>query len=136
MKRTLVLLSAVIIGLISTAGAGFSQMPAVATPENAASFIGDWTLSAQGDQGPAQFGLSIKVEEGKVVGSIAMGQGNQPVTDITLAGKTLVLKYNFDYQGMPIDAVISLTPNGDKVALQVAFAGGAYSMSGTAEKKK
>jgi hypothetical protein len=76
------------------------------------------------------------VEEGKVVGSIAMGQGNQSVTDITLAGKTLVLKYNFDYQGMPIDAVISLTPAGDKVALQVAFAGGAYSMSGTAEKKK
>jgi hypothetical protein len=39
-------------------------------------------------------------------------------------------------QGMPIDVVVTLTPNGDKVAPQVAFAGGAYSMSGTAEKKK
>jgi len=137
MKRTLVLLSVVIIGLISTAMAGFSQTPAAATPENAGSFIGDWMLSAQGDQGPAQFGLSMKVEEGKIVGSIMMGQqGSLPITDITLAGKTLVLKYNFDYQGMPIDAVISLTPNGDKVGLQVAFAGGAYTMSGTAEKKK
>jgi hypothetical protein len=126
MKRTLVLLSAVIIGLISTAGAGLSQTPAAATPDNAASFIGDWTLSAQGDQGPAQFGLSIKVEDGKVVGSIAMGQqGSQPITDITLDGKTLVLKYNIDYQGMPIDTVISLTPGGDKVGLQIAFAGGA-----------
>jgi hypothetical protein len=137
MIRPLALLSAVVIGLISTAAAGLSQSPAVATPDNAASFIGDWTLSAQGDQGPAQFGLSIKVEEGKVVGSIAMGQqAGLPITDITLSGKTLVLRYDFDYQGMPIDAVVSLTPGGDKVALQVAFAGGAYSMSGTAEKKK
>ena len=137
MNRMLALLSMVVIGLISTAAAGFSQTPAAATPENAASFIGDWTLSAQGDQGPAQFALSMKVEEGKVVGSIAMGQqAGQPITDITLNGKTLVLKYNFDYQGMPIDTVISMTPNGDKVALEVAFAGGAYSMSGTAEKKK
>lgn len=137
MIRTVALLFTVVIGLISTAGAGLSQSPAAATPENAASFIGDWTLSAKGDQGPAQFGLSIKAEEGKVVGSIAMGQqGSQPITDITLNGKTLVLRYDFDYQGMPIDAVVSLTPDGDKVALQVAFAGGAYSMSGTAEKKK
>ena len=137
MTRTFALLSAVVIGLISTAGAGLAQTPAAATPENAASFIGDWTLSAQGDQGPAQFGLSLKVEDGKVVGSVSMGQqGSQPITDITLNGKALVLRYNIDYQGMPIDAVISLTPNGDKVALQVDFAGGAYSMSGTAEKKK
>ncbi len=92
-------MSTVVIGLISTAATGFSQTPAAATPENAASFIGDWTLSAQGDQGPAVFGLSLKVEDGKVVGSIAMGQqGSQPITDITLDGKTLVLKYNIDYQ--------------------------------------
>jgi hypothetical protein len=137
MNRTLALLSVVVIGLISTAAAGLSQTPTAATPENAASFIGDWTLSAQGDQGPAQFGLSMKVEDGKVVGSIAMGQqGSLPITDITLNGKILILKYNIDYQGMPIDTVITLTPGGDKVALQVAFAGGAYSMSGTAEKKK
>jgi hypothetical protein len=135
--RTLELFCVIAIGVISTAGAGFSQTPATATPENAASFIGDWTLSAQGDQGPAQFGLSIKVEEGKVVGSVSMGEGGSvPITDITLSGKTLVRKYNIDYQGMPIDTVISLTPDGDKVGLQVAFAGGAYSMSGTAEKKK
>lgn len=135
--RTVALLSAIVIGLISTAGAGFGQTPAPATPDNAASFIGDWTLSAQGDQGPVQFGLTIKAEDGKVVASVSMGQqGSLAITDVTVNGKTLVLKYNFDYQGMPIDAAISLTPNGDKVGLQIAFAGGAYSMSGTAEKKK
>jgi len=96
MIRTLVLLSVVIVGLISTASSGFSQTQAPATPENAAPFIGDWTLSAQGDQGPAQFGLTLKVDEGKVVGSVSMGQGGQPVTDISLNGKTLVLKYYID----------------------------------------
>lgn len=137
MNRTLVVSALFVIGLISTASAGLSQTPITATPGNSASFIGDWTLSAQGDQGPAVFGLSLKVEDGKVVASIAMGQqGSQPITDITLDGKTLILKYNTDYQGMPIDTVVSLTPNGDKVALAVAFAGDAYSMSGIAEKKK
>jgi hypothetical protein len=137
MMRSLVLWSLVVFGLLSTAGAGFSQAPAAATPESAAAFIGDWTLSAQGDQGPAQFGLSVKVEEGKLVASIAMGQGGtQPITDISLSGKTLVLRYNIDYNGNAIDVSVSITPGGDKAALQIAFAGGAYTMSGTAEKKK
>jgi hypothetical protein len=136
MNRTLVLLSLLIIGLISTAATGFAQAPVAATPENAASFIGDWTLSAEGSQGPAQFGLTIKVDAGKVVGSVTMGQGAQPASEVSLSGKTLIVKYYFDYNGSSIDATISLTPAGDKFAAEIAFAGGAYSMSGTAEKKK
>jgi hypothetical protein len=136
MVRTIVLSCLLVIGLISTAMTGFSQTPVAATPEAAASFIGDWTLSAEGSQGPAQFALTIKVDAGKVVGSVVMGGGSLPITDISMRGKTLVLQYNFDYQGSPIDAVISLTPSGDKYTAEIAFAGGAYSMSGTAEKKK
>lgn len=62
----------------------------------------------------------------KVVGSVSMGQqASQPITEITLNGETLVLRYSFDYQGRLIDAAISLTPGGDKVGLQIDFAGGA-----------
>jgi hypothetical protein len=136
MLKTVTLHSLFVLALISTAASGFAQAPVPATPENAASFIGDWTLSAEGPQGPAQFGLTVKVDSGKLIGTVAMGdQGSLPINDISLIGKTLVLRYNFDYQGMSIDAAISLTPAGDKVGLEIAFAGGAYTMTGTAAKK-
>ena len=43
---------------------GTSQPSTVATAENASSFIGDWTQSAQGPQGPAEFALTLKVDAG------------------------------------------------------------------------
>ena len=132
MIRTFVLLSALVIGLVSTALA----QPVAATPGNAASFIGDWTVSAEGQQGPVQIPLTIKVDAGKVVASLSMGGQGTQISDITVNGKTLILKYTFDYQGNGIDAAVSLTQAGDKVTAEIAFAGGAYTMSGTAEKKK
>ncbi len=136
MKKLFVLLT-LVLGLISTALPGFGQAPVPATPENAASFVGDWTISAEGQQGPVQIGLSIKVDAGKVVASLAMGQQDaQPITDISLNGKSLLLRYSFDYQGNAIDASVSLVPAGEKYTAELAFAGGAYTMSGTAEKKK
>ena len=137
MFRTVVTLSLLVLGLISTATTGFSQASAAATPGNAAAFIGDWTLSAEGGQGPMQSELSIKVDSGKVVGSLTRaGQASQSITDISTDGKSLVLKYDMDYQGMAVAVVITLTPDGDKVALTMDFASGAYTMSGTAVKKK
>ena len=137
MIRTLALLCAAAMGLIFIPTAALAQAPAAATPENAASFIGDWTLSLEGGQGPAQIPLSIKADAGKVVGSLSMGgQGTQTITDVSVNGKTLMLTYSFDYQGNAVEAVVSLTLAGDKVNAQISFAGGAYTMSGTAEKKK
>jgi len=137
MFRTVVSLSLLLLGLISTAMTGFSQAPAAATPENAAAFIGDWTLSAQGGQGAVQSELSIKVDSGKVVGSLTWpGQASQSIKDISKDEKSLFLKYEMDYQGMAVPVVITLTPNGDKVALTMDFAGGSYTMPGTAVKKK
>ena len=135
MNRRLALMSVLVIGLMSTTGSVFAQTPVAATPDSAASFVGNWALSAQGDQGAAQFALTVKVDAGKVVASISMGQGDQPITDISLNGKTLVMKYFVDYQGSQIDTVLSLTQDGDKATMQMTFAGGAYTMSGTAEKK-
>jgi hypothetical protein len=137
MFRTFVSLSLLVLGLISTAMMGFAQASAAATPENAAAFIGDWTLSAEGGQGPMQFELSIKVDSGKVVGSLTRaGQASQSIKDVSKYGKSLTLKYDMDYQGTAVPVVIILTPDGDKVALTIDFANGAYVMSGTAVKKK
>lgn len=115
-----------------------AAQPAQATPADAAPFLGDWTLTLQGPNGPGAFDLSIKTDKEKVAAEIAnANMPTQPITDIAKADKTLVLRYTFAYEGNPVDAVVSLTPGEEgKVNAQIDFAGGAYIMTGTAAKKE
>ena len=123
-------------GLSAQAPAAPSAQAGAATPESAAKFLGDWTLNVQGPNGPGTFALSVKTEAGRVTGAISSDQmALQPITDISTSGTKLVLKYSFDYQGNAVSAVVTLTPDADKVAAQLDFADGAYIMDGTATKK-
>jgi len=111
--------------------------PAPATPESAAAFMGDWTITAEGANGPATFALAVKNTDGKVGAEISSEmQPLQAITDVTMSGTNLVLKYLFDYQGTPVPVVVTLKPADDKVAADLDFADGAYQMAGTATKKK
>ncbi len=140
MIRTVIAGTALIAGLltVSDVAAGVAQSAAQVTAADAAPFIGDWTLALQGQNGPANLDLSVKVEKDKVVGEIKGGElPPQAITDVTKADKSLVLSYSFDYQGNAVSAVVSLTPAADgKTTAQIDFAGGAYVMSGTATKKE
>jgi len=108
-----------------------------ATAADAAPFVGDWSLTLQGPNGPGTFDLSVKVEGEKVLAEIASEQlPKQPITSITMADKTMVLGYSFTWEGNPVEAVVSLTPAAEgKTTAQIDFAGGAYVMTGTAAKK-
>jgi hypothetical protein len=108
-----------------------------ATPADAAPFVGDWTLTLQGPNGPGAFDLSVKVEGEKVLAEIASEMlPKQPITSITMADKTMVLGYSFTWEGNPVEAVVSLTPAAEgKTTAQIDFAGGSYVMTGTAAKK-
>jgi hypothetical protein len=120
------------------AAAAVVLQAAQVTPADAAPFIGDWTLEMQGGNGPATFLMSVKVEKEKVVGEISSEQmPKQPISDISLSGKTLVLSYSFTWEGNPVGAVVSLIPAAEgKTTAQIDFAGGAYVMAGTASKKE
>ena len=110
--------------------------PAAATPESAAAFIGDWTITAEGANGPATFALSVKNTDGKVGAEISSEmQPLQAISDVTMSGTNLVLKYLFDYQGTPVPVVVTLKPADEKVGADLDFADGAYQMAGTATKK-
>jgi hypothetical protein len=111
---------------------------AQATAADAAPFLGDWTLALQGPNGPATFNLSVKVETDKVVGEIGSeAMPTQKITSSSKTDKSLVLNYSFPWEGNAIEAVISLTPGTDgKVVAQMDFAGGAYTMTGTATRKE
>lgn len=115
-----------------------ASAPTAATPDNAAAFIGNWSLSADSGNGPLAFDLTIKVDSGKVVADLTsqMQPDGQHITEVLMNGAALELHYNFDYQGSPVPVVLTLTPHGDNVDVNLDFASGAYDMSGTGTKKK
>jgi hypothetical protein len=138
--RLTILASLAVVLPISGMTRAAAQAPAPSgpiTPAQAAPFLGDWTLSMQGDRGPAQFALSVKSENGKVVAEIGSDQmPKQSVTDITRAGDTMTLRYSFDYQGNPVAVVVALTLDADKLKAAIDFADGAYAISGTGVRRK
>ena len=144
MFRTALLSCALVAGLATSPAvtlaapvSGAVEQARAATPADAAPFVGDWTLTMQGPNGPGTFNVSVKVEGEKVLAEIASDMlPKQPITNVSIADKTLVLGYAFNYEGNAVDAVVSLTPAAEgKTTAQIDFAGGAYVMTGTAAKK-
>ena len=129
----LITLAAAVPSIVTAAQAGTQVSVADAEP-----FLGDWTLTLQGPNGPGVFELTVKVEKEKVVGEISNAQmPAQAISDISKVDKSLMLSYSFTWEGNPVGAVVSLIPAAEgKVNAQIDFAGGAYVMSGTAAKKE
>ena len=142
--------SGVIRLLVVSAGAlGFALLPggvrglasapqtaASVAPAQAAPFVGDWTVTAFSQMGPSTFALSVKSDAGKVAATVGPeGQAPVSVQEISVAGKSLVLKYSTDFQGTPIPTVMTLTPDGQGLRADMAVMDGQYEMSGTAAKQ-
>jgi hypothetical protein len=134
MIRSALACTALVFAVVVSSGAQAGTQVSVA---DATPFLGDWTLTMQGPNGPGNFDLSIKVEKEKVVGEIITpGMAPQAITDISKTDKYLVLNYSFNYEGNAVSAAVTLSPGADgKTAAQIDFAGGAYVMSGSAAKK-
>ena len=114
------------------------QSAAPLTAAQLAPFVGDWTLTMQGPNGPGTFALSIAMEKDKPQGEITNEtMPKQPITDFSMTDKSLSLSYSFTWEGTPVSAVIWLTPSAEgPMKAQIDFAGGAYVMNGTAARKE
>ena len=135
MTRTAILSALLVAGLTAHVGA---RQATPLTPADAAPFLGEWTLALQGQNGPGTFTVNLKVENEKVAGEVSNEMvPAQAITSISKADKSLRLTYSFPWEGNPIEAVITLTPAEEgKTSAQIDFAGGAYTMTGTATKKE
>jgi hypothetical protein len=125
---------AVLVLLVPAAAGGQDSVSAA----DAAPFLGEWVLTLEGANGPGKFNLSLRVEDDAVTGDIGSEQlATQKFTSISKnAGKGLSLAFAFPYEGMTVDAIVSLVPGTEgKMDAGIDFAGGAYTMSGTATKK-
>lgn len=129
--------STLLVASLAVAHIGAQQAPSI-TPADAAPFLGEWTLTLEGPNGPGTFNLTLKVEDEKVLGEIANEMvPAQAITNVSMANKSLRLAYTFPWEGNPIEAVVTLTPAEEgKTSAQIDFAGGAYTMSGAAMKKE
>jgi mono/diheme cytochrome c family protein len=106
------------------------------TPEQAAPFVGNWlvTMSMGGNDIPMT--VTVTSGAGKVAATVSSGM--QPLTnvgDISLAGKSLVLKYVTDMQGTSMSNVMTLTPDGAAMRANLSVMDGQYEMAGTAVKQ-
>ncbi len=133
------ILAAAVLCLVAGGAVNARAVQSAATAAEAAPFLGDWVLALEGANGPGSFDVSLKVEGDKVTGQIQIAQ--MPVTPFTAittnAGKGLSLSFSFPYEGMTVDAVASLVPaDGGTTSAGIDFAGGAYTMSGTATRKE
>src|SRR6185436_10352283 len=111
-----------------SAGAQTPAAPTAATPAQAAPFLGDWVVSAEGPQGPTTFSLTVKATDGKVGAEISSERmpDKQAITDVSKSGEALTLKYSLDFQGNAVPVVITLTPAAETLKVTFDFAGGQF----------
>jgi type 1 glutamine amidotransferase len=105
------------------------------SPERAAPFVGDWTAPITSQMGPMTFAVSVKVEGGKVVATVSGGVfPTATVSEISLVGQNLFLKYASDFQGMHIPGLVAMTPHGQDMLLTISILDGQMEMAGTATR--
>jgi len=106
------------------------------TAEQAAPFIGNWLVTMSMGANEATWAVGVTTNGGQVAATV--GSDTQPtvnVTDISMSGKSLVLRYVANMQGTPLSTVLTLTPDGTAMKANMALMDGQYEMAGTAAKQ-
>lgn len=102
----------------------------------AKAFVGEWVLTVEGRRGPQERPLVIKDVGGKVAAELGGGRGGPvTVTDITMPGADLVLKWNQQGPQGETPVVMTLTLKDGGLVVKQDMAGGQFSQSGTGKKK-
>jgi mono/diheme cytochrome c family protein len=109
---------------------------AAITPEEAAPFVGDWAVTVGMNAFESTFAVSVKAGAGKIAATVrSEGQPAIDVSDISLSGRNLVLKYSSTMGGNPIPTVLTLTPDGAGLRANMAVMDGQFEMAGTGTKQ-
>lgn len=121
---------------------GAALAPAMASAQSqldvaqARNFLGTWALAMTSDMGNFTMNLDVTDQGGKVaavIGSADIGM-EQPVTDITKSGESLVLAFEGNAQGQVFSAEVTLEPAATGLSVYFDINQGAFAMSGTGTK--
>ena len=136
MRRMIGTFVAVVLGLgLATAVSAQGKASTLDTAK-AKGFIGEWVLTLEGRRGPQERPLSITDVGGKVAAELGGGRGGPvSISDISMAGSDLVLKWNQTTQQGDVPVVMTLTLKDGALAVKQDMAGGQFTSSGTGKKK-
>lgn len=99
-------------------------------------FVGEWVLTIEGRRGPQERPLSITDMGGKVAAELGGGRGGPvSISDISMAGSDLVLKWTQQSPNGEVPVVMTLTMKDGGLVVKQDMAGGQFSQSGTGKKK-
>jgi mono/diheme cytochrome c family protein len=125
-----------VIAHSTTAVQGVGQASLPPTVAQVAPFVGNWLVSVTMQAIETTFVVAIKADEGKVTATVSSDtQPTVNVTNISVSRQSLILRYFSDFQGTPISTVLTLTPAGSGLRVEMAVMDGQYEMSGTATKQ-
>jgi putative membrane-bound dehydrogenase-like protein len=126
---------AVVMLARSTAPLSGQGQPSPATPAQIAPFVGDWLVTLAIMANESTMAVAVKADGGKVSATVSSdGQPTVNVTDISVVGNRLVLKYMTQAMGTPLPTVMTLTPDGPGLRANMAVMDGQYEFSGTAAR--
>ena len=135
-RKTVLFLAACSIGLMVPALASAQGKPSTLDTAAAKAFVGEWVLTVEGRRGPQERPLAITDVGGKVAAELSGGRGGPvTITDISMAGSDLVLKWTQDTPQGSIPIVMTLTLKDGALVVKQDMAGGQFTSSGTGKKK-
>jgi mono/diheme cytochrome c family protein len=121
--------------VLGQAAAPAASAASAPTAAEMAPFLGNWVVTIAVMANQATFGVDIANDAGTPSATVhAPGQPTVKVTDITVSGRSLVLKYVTQAFNTTLSTVLALTPDGTNVRANMAVMDGQYEMAGSARK--
>ena len=136
MRRIVVTCLAVVLGLGLAATAQAQAKASTLDTAKAKGFIGEWVLTIEGRRGPQERPLTISDMGGKVAAELGGGRGGPTaISDISMSGNDLVLKWSQTTQQGDVPVVMTLTLKDGALTVKQDMANGQFSSTGTGKKK-
>jgi hypothetical protein len=136
MRRIVTTFVAVVVALGLTAAVKAQGKPSTLDTAKAKAWVGEWILTIEGRRGPQERPLTISDVGGKIAAELGGGRGGPTaITDISLNGSDLVLKWNQTTQQGEIPVVMTLTMKDGALTVKQDMANGQFSSTGTGKKK-
>ena len=99
-----------VVAVLALASPVMAQGASTLDTAKAKAFVGEWVLTVQGGRGAQERPLSIKDVGGKVAAEIGGGRGGPvTITDITMPGSDLILKWKQMGRGGEVEVMMTLT---------------------------
>ena len=136
-RRGFLALAAVLaVGLMVPAVSSAQGKASTLDTAKAKAFVGDWVLTVEGRRGPQERPLAITDVGGKVAAELGGGRGGPvAITDISMAGADLVMKWNQTGPNGDVPVVMTLTLKDGALVVKQDMAGGQFTSNGTGKKK-